>query len=77
MLGIVYNLDLADGSGGSHICESLLSCNIEMGGLQNTRSYGYILELHHFLKVDNKTENGWMDGQRTNTDLVDMYGLFM
>ena len=53
MLGIFYNLDLADGSGGSHICESLLSCNIEMGGLQNTRSYGYILELHHFLKVDN------------------------
>lgn len=48
-----------------------------MGGLQNTRSYGYILELHHFLKVDNKTENGWVDGQRTNTDLVDMYGLFM
>ena len=37
----------------------------------------YILELHHFLKVDNKTENGWMDGQRTDTHLVDMYGPFM
>lgn len=48
-----------------------------MGGLQNTHVYEYILELHHSLKVDNKTENGCMDGQRTDTHSVDMYGLFM
>ena len=63
--------------GGSHLCKNLSNCNIKMCGLQNTRSYGYILELHHFLKVDNKTESGWMDGQRTDTHLVDMYGPFM